>query len=134
MLVPLTARLVSFAPTYVCPIAPERFNISPDNELIKTATLLPLSMAICCCIPVVSTTSTLVWVVKSTETFTFAVTVAAPVTPDTDVPAAKLGEPEIGEPDVGAVPLNAIEKDPVAVSNLELTDCVEPLLNTLNVG
>jgi hypothetical protein len=44
------------------------------------------------------------------------------VTPDTDVPAAMLGEPEIGEPDVGAVPLNAIEKDPVAVSNLELTD------------
>ena len=58
-----------------------------------------------------STTSTLVWVVKVTETFTFASTVAAPVTPDTDVPAAILGEPEIGEPDVGADPLNAIEKD-----------------------
>ena len=79
-------------------------------------------MAICCCIPVVSTTSTLVWVVRVTETFTFAATVAAPVTPDTDVPAAMLGEPEIGEPDVGAEPLNAIEKDPVAVSNRELTD------------
>ena len=105
--VPLTPSKILSLPASANPNSPERYTVLVEIELIKIALPSAFSIAIPAWTPVRSSNTSVVSV-TSEGFLREVVTVAAPTTPLTAVPAGIKGEPETGDPAVGETPSNAI--------------------------